>query len=375
MSDLETLWDRFSTHPDRRGDYLSLEEVYELIRLQHDEIATLEQWVDDCQSGNYVNCVYCGHRYGPDDEVKPTMQQALYEHIAVCPKHPLSQAKSELASAMDKITVMEAYDAKKTVEIARLKDEIADLKDCKDSLRDLGDYCGCDHCESPDERHVQVRHIKEEFSKSEIEILQLRAENQRLRAAIVEMDKRFGHFAALHCPTADASPTVLLGDLAHMVREAAVLAQSQSAGDRVSEVEEEHEQLLKERKLLGELVEISSLCRKENERLRTGILEVIPAFHDERSAAFCDTWWLRDGVTVYEHMCGLLPDDEAAGPVNKRRCKMTCEQEFTQIRKGDQQVMADVMEQNAELQAKLHLVMNRLLDIIEKAMMQNGRGV
>ncbi len=54
---------------------------------------TLEQWVHDCQARMYINCVYCGHRYGPDDEVAPTMQQALYGHIAKCPKHPLSAMK------------------------------------------------------------------------------------------------------------------------------------------------------------------------------------------------------------------------------------------------------------------------------------------
>ena len=30
------------------------------------EIARLEAWVRDMQAGCYVNCVYCGHRYGPD---------------------------------------------------------------------------------------------------------------------------------------------------------------------------------------------------------------------------------------------------------------------------------------------------------------------
>jgi hypothetical protein len=60
-----------------------------------DEIEMLRQWVNDCQAGMYINCVYCGHRYGPDDEVAATMQEALYEHIAECPKHPLSAAKAE----------------------------------------------------------------------------------------------------------------------------------------------------------------------------------------------------------------------------------------------------------------------------------------
>ncbi len=61
------------------------------------QIVELEQWVHDLQSGMYVNCVYCGHRYGPDGKVAPAMQQALYDHIAECPKHPLSAAKAWIA--------------------------------------------------------------------------------------------------------------------------------------------------------------------------------------------------------------------------------------------------------------------------------------
>ena len=60
------------------------------------EVEELRQWVHDLQSGMYINCVYCGHRYGPADEVAATMQEALYEHIAECPRHPLSKAKQEL---------------------------------------------------------------------------------------------------------------------------------------------------------------------------------------------------------------------------------------------------------------------------------------
>ena len=79
---------------------------------------TLEQWVHDCQAGMYINCVYCGHRYGPDDEVAPTMQQALYDHIAECPKHPLSamkrraeRAEARLAHPEDapRITMTKSY--------------------------------------------------------------------------------------------------------------------------------------------------------------------------------------------------------------------------------------------------------------------------
>jgi Zn ribbon nucleic-acid-binding protein len=56
----------------------------------------LQQWVHDLQAGTYINCVYCGHRYGPDDEVPATMADVLKEHIEQCPKHPMSALKADL---------------------------------------------------------------------------------------------------------------------------------------------------------------------------------------------------------------------------------------------------------------------------------------
>jgi len=61
------------------------------------ELARFRPWVDDLQAGCYINCVYCGHRYGPDDEVPATMAQVLKDHIAVCPEHPLSAAARRVA--------------------------------------------------------------------------------------------------------------------------------------------------------------------------------------------------------------------------------------------------------------------------------------
>lgn len=55
-----------------------------------------KQWVNDLQSGMYVNCVYCGYRYGPEDEVPSSMADALKEHIEHCPEHPMSKLKAEL---------------------------------------------------------------------------------------------------------------------------------------------------------------------------------------------------------------------------------------------------------------------------------------
>jgi len=55
-----------------------------------------ERWVSDLQAGMYVNCVYCGHRYGPDDQVPVAMAEVLKEHIQRCPEHPLSQARERI---------------------------------------------------------------------------------------------------------------------------------------------------------------------------------------------------------------------------------------------------------------------------------------
>jgi len=55
----------------------------------------LEKWVNDLQAGMYINCVYCGHNYGPDNEVPATMADILKEHIEQCPEHPMSKLTVE----------------------------------------------------------------------------------------------------------------------------------------------------------------------------------------------------------------------------------------------------------------------------------------
>lgn len=65
-------------------------------REHKEEIERLENWVDDLQANMYINCVYCGHRYGPEDEVPATMADILKRHISICPKHPMSRLKDVL---------------------------------------------------------------------------------------------------------------------------------------------------------------------------------------------------------------------------------------------------------------------------------------
>jgi len=59
------------------------------------ECSELAIWVNDLQSGMYINCVYCGHRYGPDPGTPVAMADVLKAHIEACPKHPMSVIKRE----------------------------------------------------------------------------------------------------------------------------------------------------------------------------------------------------------------------------------------------------------------------------------------
>lgn len=53
------------------------------------------EWVKDLQSGMYINCVYCGHRYGPKDDVPDSMADVLKRHVEQCPKHPMSRLRDQ----------------------------------------------------------------------------------------------------------------------------------------------------------------------------------------------------------------------------------------------------------------------------------------
>lgn len=63
---------------------------------QWERIARFKSWVSDLQSGMYVNCVYCGHKYGPAKNTPTSMADVLTEHILECPDHPASLLKKKL---------------------------------------------------------------------------------------------------------------------------------------------------------------------------------------------------------------------------------------------------------------------------------------
>ena len=72
--------------------------VRELLDWLVTEIDRLQNWVNDLQSGMYINCVYCGHRYGPKEDTPSVMADVLREHVEECPKHPLSLFKRALVA-------------------------------------------------------------------------------------------------------------------------------------------------------------------------------------------------------------------------------------------------------------------------------------
>lgn len=79
--------------------HLNCKELCETLRKRSEAAnAALRDWVNDLQAGMFINCVYCGHRYGPNDEVPAAMADVLKEHIAKCPQHPMSKLESAVAA-------------------------------------------------------------------------------------------------------------------------------------------------------------------------------------------------------------------------------------------------------------------------------------
>lgn len=81
MDDIVSRFEAHQRHSSNEGP-----SVLECV----EEIKCLKAWVSDLQSGMWVSCVYCGHRYGPRETTPVTMADALKAHVAECPKHPMS---------------------------------------------------------------------------------------------------------------------------------------------------------------------------------------------------------------------------------------------------------------------------------------------
>ena len=84
-------YDDYIDHPDAEFIAHARQDIPAL--LEH--IAKLNEWINDLQSGMYVNCVYCGHRYGHESDTPVSMADVLKEHVENCPQHPMAALKTE----------------------------------------------------------------------------------------------------------------------------------------------------------------------------------------------------------------------------------------------------------------------------------------
>ncbi len=71
------------------------------------KVAYLKSWINDLQAGMYINCVYCGHRYGPDSEMPASMADVLKKHIEGCPEHPMSALRDENEKLRGRVAELE----------------------------------------------------------------------------------------------------------------------------------------------------------------------------------------------------------------------------------------------------------------------------
>lgn len=77
------------------------DRAMELVTTLVEEHERTLRWVADLQKGMYINCVYCGHRYGPDSEIPDSMADVLKAHIEECPTHPLGILRREIRGLLN----------------------------------------------------------------------------------------------------------------------------------------------------------------------------------------------------------------------------------------------------------------------------------
>jgi len=77
----------------------------------HDHVCAenkrLKAWIADLQSGMFVNCIYCGHCYGPKETTPVSMADALKEHIEKCSEHPMSKLKEENRRLLSRLVAVD----------------------------------------------------------------------------------------------------------------------------------------------------------------------------------------------------------------------------------------------------------------------------
>jgi hypothetical protein len=95
------------SHGDLPGRMSLLSTVVKELRLttsaREKTVTELEQelerkrkWIEDLQNKGFVNCVYCGCRFGPAETTAPVLSDVLKRHMEECSKHPMSDLKKRL---------------------------------------------------------------------------------------------------------------------------------------------------------------------------------------------------------------------------------------------------------------------------------------
>ena len=79
-------------------DFTPVYYVFKQVNACETELYRYKQWIDDLQSELYVNCVYCGYRYGRGEITSISMKDVLHKHIEQCTQHPMSALKKEVES-------------------------------------------------------------------------------------------------------------------------------------------------------------------------------------------------------------------------------------------------------------------------------------
>lgn len=75
------------------------------------EIQRLRQHVDDLQAKMYISCVYCGHRYGPNDGTTAMSKaKQLEAHVMQCPEHPMAALFNAAVKYMTHVGEIEGVD-------------------------------------------------------------------------------------------------------------------------------------------------------------------------------------------------------------------------------------------------------------------------
>lgn len=97
MSDADRLWENLR---QSMADSIASQQAMLAIACGVDEltkeIRRLRQWVSDLQSGAYITCAYCGHRYGPKEGGDPSMVGLYREHVEKCADHPCNVLVREI---------------------------------------------------------------------------------------------------------------------------------------------------------------------------------------------------------------------------------------------------------------------------------------